>query len=79
MINDKPEKIIFFKDVTFGVLYEQIKASQKLSNIINETMNQKIGVPLTALVMTCEEIQKKSSSKELDQIHNSTTNLSKDI
>ena len=22
MINDKPEKIIFFKDVTFGVLYE---------------------------------------------------------
>ena len=27
MINDKPEKIIFFKDVSFGVLYEQIKAS----------------------------------------------------
>ena len=27
MVNDKPEKIIFFKDVTFGVLYEQIKAS----------------------------------------------------
>jgi hypothetical protein len=27
MINDKLEKIVFFKDVTFGVLYEQIKAS----------------------------------------------------
>ena len=56
MINDKPEKILFFRDVTYGVLYEQIKASQKLSNIINETMNMKIGVPLTALVKTCESI-----------------------
>ena len=68
MINDKPEKIIFFKDVTFGVLYEQIKASQKLSNIINETMNQKIGVPLTALVKTCESIQKKTSDTELNYL-----------
>lgn len=26
LVNDKLESIVFFKDITFGVLYEQIKA-----------------------------------------------------
>lgn len=29
-VNDKIEKIVFFKDVTFGILYESIKASENL-------------------------------------------------
>jgi len=39
ILNDQVENIVFFKDVTFGVLYEQIKVSEKLSNIINETLS----------------------------------------
>ena len=30
LVNDKLEQIVFFKDVTFGVLYEHIKAEEKL-------------------------------------------------
>jgi hypothetical protein len=46
MVNDVLENILFFRDVTFCILHEQIKAKEKLSNIINDTLNQKIGVPL---------------------------------
>ena len=35
MINDQPENLVFLKDVSFGVLYEQVKASEKLQNLIN--------------------------------------------
>ena len=38
-VNDKLENIIFFRDVTFCILHEQIKAKEKLSSIINDTMN----------------------------------------
>jgi hypothetical protein len=52
-VNDRITNIAFFKDVTFGILYEQFKASEKLQNIINETINDKIGLPLDSLVSTC--------------------------
>ena len=45
-INDKPINIIFLKDVTFGVLLEQVKASEQLKNIINNLINKRIGDPL---------------------------------
>lgn len=54
MVNDKPENILFFRDVTFCILHEQIKAKESLSNMINLTMNSKIGVPLTTLIKTCD-------------------------
>ena len=53
ILNDQIENIVFFKDVTFGVLYEQIKVSEKLSNFINDTLSQKIEVPLDSLIKTC--------------------------
>ena len=56
MVNDVLENILFFRDVTFCILHEQIKAKEKLSNIINDTLNQKIGVPLSTLIKTCENI-----------------------
>ena len=39
MVNDVLENILFFRDVTFCILHEQIKAKEKLSNIINDTLN----------------------------------------
>jgi hypothetical protein len=39
ILNDQTENIVFFKDVTFGVLYEQIKVSEKLSTFVNDTLS----------------------------------------
>ena len=55
----------FFKDVTFGVLYEQIKAKEQLKNVINSTLQQNIGRPLKAVISTCEQLK---SSDQIEQL-----------
>ena len=57
--------MLFLKDVSFGVLYEQKKASEKLQNLINQTLNQRIGVPLEALIKTSKTLEE---SEEMEKI-----------
>lgn len=38
VFNDELSTITYFKDITFGVLYEQIKAQQQLQRIIQNTI-----------------------------------------
>ena len=45
-LSNKPHVLTFLKDVTFGVLYEQIKAQDNLKRMVNNTLQQKIGWPL---------------------------------
>ena len=45
-INDEPQTLTFFKDITFGVLYEQIKAQDQLKGMLDNTLQNKIGNPL---------------------------------
>ena len=52
-INDELYTLTFMKDITFGVLYDQIKAQEDLRNIINNNIQTKIGVPLKAVVQSC--------------------------
>jgi hypothetical protein len=37
-INGEEHILTFFKDITFGILYEQIKIQEDLRNIINNTI-----------------------------------------
>lgn len=61
-VNDKPFNILFMNDVTFGVLYEQAKASEQLKIMINNLINNRIGEPLETLIKTSNIIEE---SKEL--------------
>jgi hypothetical protein len=45
-INDKQYIMTFIKDITFGVIHEQVKAREKLKNIIVDTLKKNIGQPL---------------------------------
>jgi hypothetical protein len=45
-------KICFINDVSFGVLHEKKKASEKLQLAINQTLNKKIVIPLDTLLKT---------------------------
>ena len=56
-VNDKPFNILYIKDVTFGVLYEQVKASEQLKNLINSLINNRIGEPLETLIKTSNVIE----------------------
>lgn len=39
ILNDKPKKLLFFKDVSFGILYELFVAQYKFDDMINQTLN----------------------------------------
>ena len=45
--------IIYFKDVTFGVLYEQIKAQKSFQEIINATISHEMRNPLNSIISNC--------------------------
>jgi hypothetical protein len=55
-INDEEYTLTYFKDITFGVLYEQIKAKEDLRNMINATLQQNISIPLQACVKSCQKL-----------------------
>ena len=55
-INDEEYTLTFFKDITFGVLYEQVKAQEELKNMIHSTLQQKISIPLQACVKSCQNL-----------------------
>ena len=56
-----------FKDITFGVLYEQVKAKEQLQNMIDNTMYQKIGVPLKLVVETCQNLENSQDLNLFEQ------------
>ena len=45
--------IVYFKDVTFGVLYEQIKAQKSFQEIINATISHEMRNPLNSIISNC--------------------------
>jgi hypothetical protein len=59
---------VFFKDVTFGVLYEQIKANQKLQTMISDTLSYKLSEPLDTLLSSCEHIEDNEEIKKVSNI-----------
>ena len=57
IFNEEISTITYFKDITFGVLYEQVKAQQSLQNAISTALQSKMGVPLKNIVRNCKELE----------------------
>ena len=55
MFDGKEAYIVYFKDVTFGVLYEQIKAQKSFQEIINATISHEMRNPLNSIISNCNE------------------------
>jgi predicted nucleotidyltransferase len=45
--DEQPVTITFFKDITFGILYDQMLAQDDLQNIIKNNLDKKIGKRVT--------------------------------
>lgn len=56
-INDELHYMAFFEDVTFGVLYDQVKNKDLLQNMIANTLYNKIASPLEKVVDTCKNLE----------------------
>ena len=48
--------LTFLKDVTFGVLYEQIKSQDQVKRWLNPTLQQKIYMPLQQIESHCKQV-----------------------
>ena len=60
-INDELHTLTIIKDITFGVLFEQLKAQQNLRSIVKTTLRKKIGVPLQVVISSCQNILNSDS------------------
>ena len=56
--------IVYFKDVTFGVLYEQIKAQKSFQEIINATISHEMRNPLNSIISNCSLLEGDSNLNE---------------
>ena len=61
-INGEERILTFFKDITFGILYEQIKIQEDLRNIMNNTIHKKVSAPMQTVIKSCIRLEQ---SKEL--------------
>ena len=52
-INGEEHILTFFKDITFGILYEQIKLQENLRNTINNTIQKKVSIPMKTVIQSC--------------------------
>ena len=57
----------YFKDVTFGVLYEQIKGKELLQNMIDSTLYNKLSRPLEIVVDMCQNFERSSELIKFEQ------------
>jgi signal transduction histidine kinase len=56
--------IVYFKDVTFGVLYEQIKAQKSFQEIINATISHEMRNPLNSIISNCSLLESDPTLNE---------------
>ena len=66
MINGQMFTVTFFKDITFGVLFEQIKAKEHLKKMINMTLKQKIQMPLWTIINACQSMVNSDELKRFE-------------
>ena len=71
VFNSKVQKLAFFKDVTFGFMYDEIKAEESLQQMVINTMQQKINLPLEQIIDGCNKILNSNQFKVLTKYSNS--------
>ena len=64
MFDGKEAYIVYFKDVTFGVLYEQIKAQKSFQEIINATISHEMRNPLNSIISNCNLLENDKTLNE---------------
>ena len=46
LFNEEIAQVCYFKDITFGVLQDQIQAQERIQKLISSSLHHKIGQPL---------------------------------
>lgn len=54
MLNNQEHFLTFFRDVRFGVLYEQLKAQEQLKSMVNNTFIKMVEKPMKIIIKTID-------------------------
>ena len=76
--NDHYQHIAYIKDVTFGVLYEQIRAQDYLQTMLNNALQHRIGLPLDFMIKSCKKVE-DSNELRLIEKHNDLSSLREEL
>ena len=74
-INGEEHFLTFFKDITFGILYEQIKLQENLRNVINNTIQKKVTAPMETVIKSCVHFKQSRELKLFEQYQVKNNNL----
>ena len=77
--NEEPVTISFFKDITFGILYEQIMAQDELQKIITNNLDQKIGQKLKKISENVIDLSRDKSLQKFEQDYPNPVGISKQL
>ena len=60
LYNDEACTITYFKDITFGILYEQMTSKMKMQSKISKNLQEKVAGPIKQVI---EKLNKLTSKK----------------
>lgn len=66
----------FFKDITFSVLYEQMRAQDQFKKLFTDTLQSKLWQPIESMVRSCEELRKSEKLRQFERESDEENTLS---
>ena len=62
----------FFKDITFSVLYEQMRAQDQFKKLFTDTLQSKLWMPIKSIVASCEDLAGSEKLAEFEKTHDNS-------
>ena len=66
LFNEEISTITYIKDITFGVLYEQVKVQNQLKDVLTNTFQKKMEMPLDTIVKNIETLENSKILQDED-------------
>jgi signal transduction histidine kinase len=68
LFDDEISTITYFKDITFGVLYEHVKAANFLQRFLSTTLHQKMMQPINTIIESIQHIEKDACFPNMKEV-----------
>ena len=64
LYNDEASTITYFKDITFGILYEKMTYKVKMQDKISKTLQQMVTKPIINAIQNLKEVTENSDEDQ---------------
>ena len=64
LYNDEPSTITYFRDITFGILFEQMTTKMEMQAKISKILQQKVALPIHRVIESLHKFDKNNRDKD---------------